>query len=532
MDSQHAVFGLYASGYSTTSSVVNRSPQDMRPETRVAPEPLRLNADANQACDYPAGVIDSCYKSRFLARALDYYCLEKDYLDTGVVYCLMANCHEFFNGDKQMLRHLKNCPYLRLGVFRCPQCADLHQFRTVSKDKRSRSQVTLYQRVQRKSLKSLSLSPRSPRSPPLTRSSIEYGEVQSRRRSGAAEEPAIVSPVHELSIDGCSSATAAFLPYESSPGGVELDAERQPLYSEGQAYFSSPPPLPELPSGQAYLVGQHLLPELPSGEAYPQGSHHIPELASGTFRAEAPCDDTSPSVMDSSTISSGSESRQGQYPPTSSYRRSQDICSPHEFPPYLRDADSGQDLWHIYHMDTFSEHFIQPVFQESPPPPYEKARPQLTIQTNSVGHLNPAYPPPSYDDDALVNTGTSWSSPSSPSPTDPMPPPGADARYPVPPVDYACSDADNQALEALGESSPEYRGDYRCPWPGCDWAPTGITKNFASYLRKHKQTHDNSRRFRCQHCHKAYKRKDNLGSHLRKTHNIHHGQRRRRRSVG
>ncbi|KAI0838234.1 hypothetical protein F5Y06DRAFT_268878 [Hypoxylon sp. FL0890] len=102
-------------------------------------------------CLLDGGVVDDCYKSRFYARALEFYLLEDNPESSKSYRCLMENCPQRnFTNPREMLRHLKGCPFFSQGMFRCPACNNAEKFWTVSEKSCSWNRENTSQKVHRK----------------------------------------------------------------------------------------------------------------------------------------------------------------------------------------------------------------------------------------------------------------------------------------------------------------------------------------------------------------------------------------------
>ncbi|RYP48756.1 hypothetical protein DL768_005413 [Monosporascus sp. mg162] len=83
------------------------------------------------------------------------------------------------------------------------------------------------------------------------------------------------------------------------------------------------------------------------------------------------------------------------------------------------------------------------------------------------------------------------------------------------------------------ESQKAEHEDLKCPNPDCAFRPSGKPENHKAYLRKHVQTHKNTK-VKCLNCDKVYSRQDNATSHAKKAHfrtNVT-GAKRRHRNEG
>jgi hypothetical protein len=71
------------------------------------------------------------------------------------------------------------------------------------------------------------------------------------------------------------------------------------------------------------------------------------------------------------------------------------------------------------------------------------------------------------------------------------------------------------SAKTLG-SSPTDDQDYRCPYPGCDFVPSGKANLRKVYLKKHLTKHG-PERFVCPGCDREFTRKDNLVVHMKES---------------
>ncbi|KAI0860856.1 hypothetical protein F4860DRAFT_189542 [Xylaria cubensis] len=169
--------------------------------------PIGVISDPN--CRFHCEVLDDCAKARFYARTLEYYLLDDEGADLN---CLFAGCQaRNFKNLKDMLRHLKHCPFFEKGVFRCPLCNRYESFRVQSSRRCRWNKKHLGQKLKN-----------------VFRSFIgNRPETQNPVHNGLCYKCS--APLDERSMQGDGHATP-FIPMQSTiptilPNQVELDSQ-------------------------------------------------------------------------------------------------------------------------------------------------------------------------------------------------------------------------------------------------------------------------------------------------------------------
>ncbi|KAI0184946.1 hypothetical protein EV127DRAFT_485634 [Xylaria flabelliformis] len=161
------------------------------------------------SCRFRCEVLDDCAKARFYARTLEYYLLDDEGADLN---CLFKGCQaRNFKNLKDMLRHLKHCPFFDEGVFYCPLCNRYESFRVQSSRRCRWNRKHLGQKLKT-----------------IFRSFIgNRPETQRPLHNGLCYQCS--APLDERSMQGTGHATP-FIPMQSTvpaiiPNQIELDAQ-------------------------------------------------------------------------------------------------------------------------------------------------------------------------------------------------------------------------------------------------------------------------------------------------------------------
>ncbi|KAI1374922.1 hypothetical protein F4677DRAFT_147675 [Hypoxylon crocopeplum] len=485
-------------------------------------------------------VIDECYKIRFYTSIFEYYFLHNDPKSFKTCRCPMANCHEYnFANPSAMLLHLKRCSFFPEGFFMCPTCGRFDRFRTDTK-KCSWNRPGLRQRVHKK-LKNAADSIRcfagschgSGQSSPLDQCQ-ECGRPFGSKSTDAIYSNNLPLTVHGLPVQG---------PLVQGFPKLYNNIHQQAL--------------PELPNTSVQeLTDTSPLPELDAdcGDALPNQTHSLP--------SNSPTNTTSTSVDQAgirSTEVSPVSSEDSPKDPSPSYQAS--LKGTQSLPQILAQHDTNRYVEQLhnswpnpqstrpYEDAPFAYNSLQPV------PYFDKQgfngdrESMLIFQTNN---LEPTLDGSTWERNLPASNGNfldAMNITESPVPqtaSSPLTSIGISSvpnlgAYVTPLIteekgivvqDNMPSDDFSPADSAVPSSSPDQLlnselSETSLQCPHCDYIPRGKKENYKSYLSKHKRTHDNDQKCKCEVCGKEFTRPDNRGVHARKKHDAPSDSKRR-----
>lgn len=454
------------------------------------------------------GIVDQSYKSAFYMRVLEFYLLETTPTPHATYRCLMTNCQRNgFKSPQEMIRHLRSCTFFRDDQwFRCPTCDKDERFQTVSKRcPFSLGMLKLSQKFHQKFkdlLKSLAGSFSGSKTTPNQVSCHTHYHARPQEMS------AIKSLYYELSSDPLPESFETIQPNQLTANKLDC----LPCLALDQS--SSPVELYSATVSQTGLSSADISPT-----AVSELSKSVSNYAQDEFQ-----------VSINSRLFTGD---------SSAFVENHSYMKPtHEDWPMFQATQ-------LFELSTSSaiptQNFpSQPSFHGNRGPP-------LTINTHYLEQNN--IPTPAWGGEQTDSGGASW-------PPDPPDTPGMQEDMPSfgvyssptygmntsSPMDFEANssppatekDGSIQNLQSFNNSSPldsngsppsseqsptsELTPSRRCSYPGCSFAPRGKPENFAAYLRKHMSTHDRKVSHRCEHCNRAFTRRDNLRVHARKAH--------------
>ncbi|KAI8626426.1 hypothetical protein F5Y19DRAFT_222877 [Xylariaceae sp. FL1651] len=459
-------------------------------------------------CLFRGQVLDECYQSRFWARALEFYLLNNRQ-HCAPYRCLLASCPERdFKDPKEMLRHMKQCEHFSKGQFWCPICQKNDSFKVVSKTRCSWNRVNFGRRLMQKSKKVLMNFTANGFGAPQasgTRLCINcqaplYGNYP----------PQMMPTKSDVQYFGPTTPTAQFWELaapETAAIRFELPGQRntlcQPPYSlQNEASIS-----------QAY-------------------DHQVEpsELSSASMSGAGNSSDISPASFSHSNKSpiTGLQDSESMHNITNR-QRIEERCTIIPNDPWAQVVDP-------LNAQTFAT-------LSTPPPTIvrqnnrRRDRPlSLRLDTRSV---DPNLPPHNWpfmlsEGNQALGASVSFSNPEM---TDLLP--GILASPPIEGSNYNAYHGnddnfgtdDNTNLGSSPKSAPSFSNsdtspssmsssqDMQCPYPNCDFKPSGKIKNWPAYLRKHMKKHE-GHSIPCEFCGRTFTRQDNLTNHLRKVHSV------------
>lgn len=460
------------------------------------------------------GALD-VYKNPLYYLAVEYYLFEIEHSPPETYKCLMTDCRDKYNGLQEMLRHLKNCEFLRQGLFSCPICNSTENFHAALKRR-----LTLSQKLQEKfkeflkSFKSSSSSTKMPHS----QWSDQAGAQSSPSNSSAQYQSGDVVPQHLPSVsESCSEllGETQYLTHQKSQLGQLILPEPYGLCCSTSSQSNSPAELSSVSESRAGTWTTEISPTSSAQSLKPasnDGYTHYGHL---------------PTNSNQSTESNHAHLDNFYYPeqPHDSLHHSQSTQS----------YDEPHSFGHI-------------------PPQYAPS--QLGFRINQTSPLSIDTNPPANSIDAIVyqlpsSNNMSWldtcdmeekmedSSSTSFQRTIPLQPnceANSDslmlhekfvAVQNTPSFDVSSHmDSDFISLSPEQPPDPELpQSGFRCPH--CPFTPSGKkTKNYAAYLRKHIRSHEDHQ-VKCEYCGKPYTRGDNKEVHVRKIHGVPSDSKRR-----
>ncbi|KAI1411446.1 hypothetical protein F5Y13DRAFT_191384 [Hypoxylon sp. FL1857] len=511
-------------------------------------EDLPGHRDMSRRCLLYDGVVDDCYKSRFYARALEFYLLEDNPELSGSCRCLMENCPQRnFTNPKDMLRHLKGCPSFSQGLFRCPACNDAEKFQTVSRKCCSWNREKFSQKVQRKfkaTIKSFTHHYSGSKLSPTLGVCEKCGQILGH---GSPESSCPSTPDYDHQ--------------ESAKKGVhELQGDCSPSGHN------------EIQPNQTYYGGPYGL----SNPISNQSSSSNPSTELASTPSDEACIrsvDVSPLSTPDSCTTVAPGQHQGQLLPANQYRRVEGIRSTSDIQGSPMNGDYFGQADASWARPQSSRLYIAPTVYNPVLPAscgplglYEGRGQTLSIQTDLLGSNteNPVWANFTFYNEGTLDTLNAAESPILgrlvPSPLSPENPqfpniitsPLSQIETSTPPnvgayvypssitekgdIPQIAASVDNSPLidPELLSSSPDQQPDsdpseqsMQCPFADCDFKPTGKPENYKSYLRKHTLIHGDQR-YKCDQCPRVYTRSDNREVHRRRAHSTSKDVKRRR----
>ncbi|OTA93416.1 hypothetical protein M434DRAFT_31043 [Hypoxylon sp. CO27-5] len=543
-------------------------------------EEISGHRDMGRRCFLDDGLVDDCSKSRFYARALEFYLLEDNPESSMGCRCLMENCPQRnFTNSKEMLRHLKDCPSFSQGLFRCPTCNDAEKFRTGSKRSCSWNREKFSQKVQRKlkdTIKSFTHHYSASKIPPPHHCAPSYLVSKPASPFEVCEKCGQLLR-YELSNSSCPNSM------RNSPCPTSPDTDRQEYCQE--LVGTKPQELHGESSSSSYKVTQlkQTYYDEASGLYHPvlnqsPSSNQSFELdSSPIFETCIHSTDVSPlsSAETGTTVPTGQT--QSQCLTRNQYRRMEGIRSASDIEGIPNDGDD--------YIEQASASWVRPqsTLLYDAPTIYNPALPApcsplglyggrgctLSIQT---GHLGSNTDNLIWQNMALYHKSTmeSLNAPGSPVIRSLVPSPSSETETPsrdftpsplslmksptypnlssymdpsaisekravaqnIASVDnspYTDSELPSSSSDQqLDSESSEH--DMKCSFADCNFKPSGNRpENYKSYLRKHMATHQ-EQRHECGQCTKVFTRADNREVHRRKSHHVLNGTNKRRDS--
>lgn len=477
-------------------------------------------------CPFKEHVVDECYRSRFYARALEYYLVEVDGQTTQKVRCPMSNCPGVFDDAKQMLRHLKGCDSFPRGSYECPICNKIEKFRTVS-EKRCSWKRTSFGKIMQNLVRRLSGSSRPSQCP----------NCQYPLGMGSKVDPAKYQEPSPTGTGRSSNASTAEMnsQFYRSPSGHAISGDEKisaPQYNRipemdvweysheldpmGVCEADTIPALPELPTASEPALSVitdkslHLV-------------HEIPDSSRFTSMKSSPTD-----------ISSASTSQIDNYStdisPTSSTGITSADQSPNGKMPQQYLGIRGN--WQIPNTQSHHATAATQYRRNAAPIKRTQSKPVSSAQKGAV-------PLPLLDTDFLTSElqAATWGpdytnlhsgiadfvTPQSALYAQTLTPVSSgmlfDSFLPTPFNESPSSQSTRSFASSESQSSEKPKNSFKCPYPDCNFVPHGIEGNFQGYLRKHMKNHEESR-YECpaEGCDKVYTRPDNVTQHVKKSH--------------
>ncbi|KAI0198149.1 hypothetical protein F4808DRAFT_264941 [Astrocystis sublimbata] len=504
--------------------------------------PTRLESDSSQhpnevtnsppisRCRFSCDILDNCSKSRFYARALEFFLIDEKTADWS--RCMFSDClAQDFKSAESMLRHLKHCKCFDKGEFRCPICSRYESFKIRSGSRCGWDKEHIGEKVVRTYKKFI----RDFSSNKLCRQcSTSLGKdtmPSASQETHSTKDHDIVQPNSSDSAIGRSGAGSCELHHE--PCRSELSGDSPVPSSRSAGGFMSPNRYTpsEMPSATTSTEDDHLHSEVSprsSASAELAGVTHRPSVKKSIGEITRRLTGRRKEVNAGSGIARDHSVSLYNNAPTNYGFEYLDPMSvgPFDGTPSLSSTLSTRvnprDLPEL-RVDTALGYTVPaPQFQM---PMYQNGivdysttmeiHTATSLPTNIVHQQSNAMSSSTMEnwslgDNALIisNVAPKYSPSLSP---------------------FTMSNSQ----ETSPNSSPSDQGQLECPEPGCNHRTKGKPESAKAYLRKHMSLrHGGKPTIPCSHdgCDKTFTRIDNMGAHHRREHSNSSSPSKRRRS--